>query len=78
MKDTPFGKTVVDSKYSELNNVFWKETYSTQAQDSVYVRDKGVWLEPNFANNTYGITEVRHITWRPHYAWTNRTFQAIQ
>lgn len=50
----------------------------TQAQSQVEVTGTNITLDANFANNTFGITQIRHVTWRPHYAWTNRTFQAMQ
>lgn len=74
---TVYGVTVTDPT-SPLYHIFWNAAYVTQAQSEVEVTDTNIKLEANFENNTFGITQIRHVTWRPHYAWTNRTFQAMQ
>ena len=77
VSETVYGVTVTDLT-SPLYHIFWNAAYVTQAQSQVEVTDTNITLDANFANNTFGITQIRHVTWRPHYAWTNRTFQAMQ
>jgi hemolysin-type calcium-binding region len=77
VSETVYGVTVTDPT-SPLYHIFWNAAYVTQAQSEVEVTDTNIKLEANFENNTFGITQIRHVTWRPHYAWTNRTFQAMQ
>ena len=77
VSETVYGVTVTDPT-SPLYHIFWNAAYVTQAQSQVEVTGTNITLDANFANNTFGITQIRHVTWRPHYAWTNRTFQAMQ
>ena len=77
VSETVYGVTVTDPT-SQLYHIFWNAAYVTQVQSQVEVTGTDITLDANFANNTFGITQIRHVTWRPHYAWTNRTFQAMQ
>ena len=77
VSETVYGVTVTDPT-SPLYHIFWNAAYVTQVQREVEVTGKNIKLEANIGDDTFGITQIRHVTWRPHYAWTNRTFQAMQ